>query len=76
MVTSLLSRLFGCRHRSLTRPITPAHKPGTRAEGAYVACLDCGKSFHYDVVNMRRGPQIPRTANTTSSNSKPFQSQY
>lgn len=58
MVARMFSLLFGCRHRRLTRPITPARKPGTPAGGAYVACLDCGNRFHYDVTNMRMGKQI------------------
>ena len=52
--------VFGCRHRKLTRPITPHHRPGTKAGPTYVACLDCGKQFHYDVANMRVGKQIVR----------------
>lgn len=50
---AMLNLLFGCRHRSITRPMTPFHKPGTPADETYVVCLECGKRFHYDLVNMR-----------------------
>lgn len=73
MVTRVFSLLFGCRHRRLTRPITPARKPGSSAGSAYVACLDCGNRFHYDVANMRMGAQISvKEANKAST---AFQSQ-
>ena len=39
MIENVLNVLFGCRHKLLTRPITPVHKPGTPAPDAYVACL-------------------------------------
>lgn len=58
MVGKMLNLLFGCRHRRVTRPITPARKPRSEPDSAYVACLDCGKRFHYDVENMRMGAQI------------------
>ncbi len=58
MVARVFSLLFGCRHKRLTRPITPARKPAAQTGTAYVACLDCGKHFHYDVQNMRMGAQI------------------
>jgi hypothetical protein len=48
---AMLNLLFGCRHRPITRPMTPVHKPGTSAE-TYVVCLECGKRFPYDVANM------------------------
>jgi hypothetical protein len=55
----IFNLLFGCRHKTITRPITPVHKPGTRSEGCYVACLECGKQFHYDLNNMRVGMPMP-----------------
>jgi|KBSSwiStaDraftv2_1062776.scaffolds.fasta_scaffold1225869_2 hypothetical protein len=73
MVARMFSLLFGCRHRRLTRPITPARKPGAPAGGTYVACLDCGNRFHYDVTNMRMGEQISRK--DTRNASTTFQSQ-
>ena len=59
MVAVVLNMLFGCHHRRLTRPITPVPKPGRRPESAYVACLDCGKQFHYDTTNLKMGAPIP-----------------
>jgi hypothetical protein len=58
MVARMFSLLFGCRHRRVTRPITPARGSRTQPAGAYVACLECGKRFHYDVANMRMGAAI------------------
>ena len=63
--------LFGCRHKHITRPITPRHRPGTKAGSSYVACLECGKQFHYDVTNMRVGEPI--VVATAGSNSALFQ---
>jgi hypothetical protein len=58
MLTKVLSLFFGCRHRRVTRPITPARRPGGQTGSAYVACLDCGKRFHYDVRNMKMGEPV------------------
>jgi hypothetical protein len=55
MMDAVLNLLFCCRHRRITRPITPVHKPGTPSGETYVACLDCGKRFPYDLTNMRVG---------------------
>jgi len=52
MINAMLNLLIGCRHRRITRPITPAHRPGTPAGETYVACLECGKQFPYDLTNM------------------------
>jgi hypothetical protein len=60
MMDSVLNLLFCCRHRRITRPMTPVHRPGTPAGETYVACLECGKQFPYDVMNMRIG--TPATA--------------
>ncbi len=60
MIDEMISLFFGCRHRRITRPITPVHKR-TQAAGTYVACLDCGKQFHYDVDQMRIGKQLTHT---------------
>jgi hypothetical protein len=75
MVTRMLSLLFGCRHRQLTRPITPAQRPREQPAAAYVACLDCGKQFHYDVHNMRIGDPILAAAPGNPAGSGHFQSQ-
>jgi len=63
MFDALLSLLCGCRHRNITRPITPVHRPGTEPGETYVACLECGKQFHYDLTAMRMGTPIPRASN-------------
>ena len=59
MFETLVNALFGCRHKRLTRPITPVHKPGTRSSDTYVACLECGKQFRYDLQTMRMGTAVP-----------------
>ncbi len=64
MIGAMMNLLFGCRHRRITRPITPVHKAGTEPGETYVACLDCGKQFHYDIANMRVGG--PLAASTDS----------
>ena len=55
----LLNLLFRCRHRHVTRPITPIHRNGAQPTATYVACLECGKQFAYDARNMRVGKPIP-----------------
>lgn len=72
----ILNLLFGCRHSRTTRPITPAHKAGTKSGDTYVACLECGKQFHYDLENMRRGTPIPVRAISDRSDTGLFQSQH
>ncbi len=59
MIESMLNLLLRCRHRRMTRPITPVHRPSAPHPGTYVACLDCGKRFQYDVANMRIGAPLP-----------------
>jgi len=61
MIKTMMHLLFGCRHRRLTRPITPVNKSKQTAM-TYVACLDCGRQFTYDVSRMRMGAEISRTA--------------
>lgn len=63
MLDVLKNMLFGCAHRRTTFPLTPCRKLGPRtarpaADGMYVACLDCGKEFHYEWNEMRRGELI------------------
>lgn len=55
MIDTVLNLLFRCRHRQITRPITPVHKPGTPSGATYVVCLECGRPFPYDLANMRMG---------------------
>jgi hypothetical protein len=76
MVAALLNVLFGCRHKRLTRPITPAHKPGTKPGDSYVACLECGKQFQYDTETMRMGAPVAVAATVRPSRYYPAQSQY
>jgi hypothetical protein len=63
MIDAVFNLLFACRHRRLTRPITPVHRPGTPARETYAACLDCGARLPYDVANMRVAgpPARPQT---------------
>ena len=69
MLQSLLNTLFGCSHRRLTFPLTPARKSGFQAPaaaryGTYVTCLDCGKELAYNWEEMRVGKPVsgPRPA--------------
>jgi hypothetical protein len=73
MVSRVFSILFGCRHKRITRPMTPARKPGAQMGSTYVVCLDCGQQFHYDVANMRMGAQVAVTQASKGSSS--FQAQ-
>ena len=57
---SRIKRVFGCTHRRISRPITPAPKPGGRATDTYVVCLDCGEHFSYDWKQMKIGERIER----------------
>lgn len=59
MIGNMLNAMFGCRHKRLTRPITPVHKAGTQSGDTYVACLECGKRFYYDPQKMRVGTAMP-----------------
>ena len=63
----IFNLLFGCRHKHVTRPITPLHRPGAKAGLAYVVCLDCTKQFQYDVTNMRMGKPIVEVATPSNS---------
>ena len=74
MIEAMLNLLYGCRHRQITRPITPVHKPGTPSGDTYVACLECGKQFYYDLDNMRIGKLMPASA--ISCGATHFQTQY
>jgi hypothetical protein len=62
MIDSVLNLLFRCPHRRLTRPVTPDGD-------TYVACLDCGKQFSYDLKEMRIGKPLT-TGMTKSRGSK------
>jgi hypothetical protein len=51
--------IFDCRHKRMTRPITPVSKVNGSEAGTYVVCLDCGRQFAYDLKTMRVGARIP-----------------
>ena len=76
MIDTFMNLLFGCRHRRITRPITPVHKPGTASEPTYVACLECGRRFHYDVNNMSVGSALPKPMAEYRPDCGTFQSQF
>jgi hypothetical protein len=54
MLSSLVTRLFGCHHRRKSFPITPKAEELTTTP-TYVTCLDCGAEFEYDWGAMRLG---------------------
>jgi hypothetical protein len=58
MIDSVLNLIFRCRHKRLTRPVTPFGKDKTVHEETYVACLDCGKHFSYDLTRMMIGKPL------------------
>ena len=60
MISALFQMLFGCAHKRISRPITPASKPGVPPADTYVVCLDCGEHFVYDWKEMRMGERIDR----------------
>ena len=55
MIDTLLNLIFRCPHKKITRPISPSGKNGVPKGDAYVVCLDCGRQFDYDLVEMRIG---------------------
>ena len=61
MIDTVLNLLFRCPHRRLTRPVAPVTKAGQPHSQSYVVCLDCGKQFAYDVIEMRIGKAIERS---------------
>ena len=60
MIDKIWNLLFRCRHRRLSRPLSPATRAGQAPSRSYVVCLDCGKQFDYDVKQMRLGKVIER----------------
>lgn len=58
MIDTLLNLIFRCSHRRLTRPVTPARRLGVATGATYVVCLDCGKRFAYDTLQMRIGKPL------------------
>ena len=59
MIDYVVNLLFGCRHKRLTRPITPVRMGNFGPVETYVACLDCGSQFRYDTREMRVGDPLP-----------------
>lgn len=59
MIDNPFSLIFRCRHRRLTRPVTPISKAGEPQTETYVVCLDCAKRFAYDAREMRMGKALP-----------------
>jgi len=70
MMNAMVNLLFGCRHRQITRPITPVHKAGSDPGVTYVVCLDCGQQFRYDLVTMSVGKVIPQSSNSSAGQSQ------
>jgi hypothetical protein len=70
MMHAVVNLLFGCRHRRITRPMTPVHRVKSAPEPTYVVCLDCGGRLHYDLDSMRLGKLIPKPPDGGESSSK------
>jgi hypothetical protein len=68
MLHQVINLFLGCRHRQITRPITPVHKPNSEPGVTYVVCLECGKQFHYDLMTMSIGKVMIPTASISSDN--------
>jgi hypothetical protein len=59
MIDNLFSLVFRCRHRRLTRPVTPIGASGEPEGQTYVVCLECAKHFAYDAREMKMGKALP-----------------
>jgi hypothetical protein len=59
LIDYVVNLLFRCRHKHLTRPVTPVRTDKLSPAGTYVACLDCGRQFRYDTREMRVGEALP-----------------
>ena len=66
----MVDLFFGCRHRKVTRPITPVHKHGEAPGDTYVACLSCGKKLEYDLTTMQVGKPIRPLEESSGANSR------
>jgi hypothetical protein len=62
MFGALLNFLFGCRHRRLSRPMTPMNDKRVPDGHPYVVCIECGTRFAYDAREMRLGKPIREPA--------------
>ncbi len=62
MFDSTINSLFGCGHKRITFPQTPAWDTLTstgHSHGTYVVCLECGREFQYDWSRMTIGDPLP-----------------
>jgi hypothetical protein len=66
LIDYIVNLLFRCRHRQLTRPVTPVRRGNFGPVETYVACLDCGRQFRYDTREMRVGDPLPLATNWPS----------
>jgi hypothetical protein len=62
MIDSVMNLVFRCRHKRLTRPVTPVNQISKLRSETYVACLECGKQFSYDTREMRIGKPLASPA--------------
>jgi hypothetical protein len=60
----LVLNIFDCRHKRMTRPMTPINKTNAPEGATYVVCLDCGRQFVYDLKTMRVGARVPASPAT------------
>jgi hypothetical protein len=64
MFARLLETFFGCWHTNLSFPRTAKASSRRNAAasitGTYVVCLDCGKEFAYDWLEMKVVDPLPR----------------
>jgi hypothetical protein len=58
MFASVLSRLFQCAHKHLSRPMAPVRHRGAPQGDSYVVCLDCGQRFAYDAKQWKIGAAL------------------
>ena len=72
----LMNFFFGCRHKKVTRPITPVRRCVAQPRSTYVACLDCGKQFYYDTERFRMAGPISGDDDVQPSGSETLEAQY
>jgi len=75
MIDSFLNLIFRCRHKRLTRPITPVRNGVPRAP-SYVACLECGKQFSYDTREMQIGKPLSESSGESLKRGKLWGSRF
>jgi hypothetical protein len=66
---SLFDLVFGCGHQRRSFPITVRGRlrrntAAAAVTGTYVVCLDCGREFSYDRLQMKILAPKPYTAGT------------